>query len=103
MNSAGNVPSTEHSPTLSNVGSANDFDVPPHELPPTPYSPAGYTTETGPFPIAAPIAAPTSHPSYNFELVSPSAWQDAVASSYVPRLKRRLDYSDPSVQMGKHG
>jgi hypothetical protein len=47
--------------------------------------------------------APTSYPTnYGIEFVSPSTWQDVVASSYGSRLKRGWDASSAGVPMGKH-
>jgi len=78
------------------VPSAGDYDVQsnPDFGPPSGYSPHAYTPDPTQLPMTPQAPAPTSFPSYGLEYVSPAAWQDAVASSFGARAKRRWDMTD---------
>jgi hypothetical protein len=52
-------------------------------------------------PVTPQMPAPTSFPGFNVEYVSPSTWQDVVASSYGPRQKRRWEGTH-QPRMNKH-
>jgi hypothetical protein len=76
--------------------SVGDYDVPPNPEygQAAAYSPHTYSPDPTQLPMTPQATAPTSYPNYGIEYVSPAAWQDAVASSFGARTKRRWDLSD---------
>jgi hypothetical protein len=52
-------------------------------------------------PIPENAAPQNSYPTDALEYVSPTMWQDAVASSFGDGLKRNWDYSSGATQMAK--
>jgi hypothetical protein len=81
---------------MAAAGPGAEYELTP-DLGQQPYSPhaaAGMSPESGGgghVPVTPQMPAPTSFPAFNVEYVSPSTWQDVVASSYGPRQKRRWD------------
>jgi len=84
---------------MTAAGSSQEYEI-AQDMSHQPYSPHAMSPESGHVPVTPQMPAPTSFPGFNVEYVSPSTWQDVVASSYGPRLKRRWEGAPDS--MNKH-
>ena len=95
-------PSLEQcSPTMTATGPSQEYELAP-DMTQQPYTPHAMSPEAGHVPVTPQLPpAPTSYPGFNVEYVSPSTWQDVVASSYGSRQKRRWEGSHQPM-MNKH-
>jgi hypothetical protein len=91
----------QHSPTLSNVPSNSEYDLrtPDLDLLQQNYSPQYPPHVANQVQVPSHSLGPTSYPSEY--VVSPSMWQDAVASSFGDRIKRRWNAADAIAPVAK--